>query len=301
MPGNANRRNLGGALLALALSLATPAWPAPSGFKPNLGPDLPAITVQCADLTLLLRQASQWTAGRIDYRGAPMTTERSAYGTVLSFPGTGFIGTAHLENEPEPLQSLRFFVDDREVAAPGPRLQGRRFRLERVSAIRGLELHCQVELRDNRLWETTRLQAKAAVPLKLLYHFMHAWQPGVSAFLAGRDGDAGPAFSGQLGDGDATARKFFVNEKVDWLAVYEPVSRQFAVSRLLAAPDRGGHVSMLWNVPGSYRKYYLKCFEDAAVPAGFSGTWRMVTGFGAAAPENWAVEAQRLAGALRGP
>jgi hypothetical protein len=73
-------------------------------FKPKLGPDLPAITVSCGDVSLLLRQASQWTPRRIDFRGHAMTTERSAYGTVFSFPDCGFIGTAHLENEPEPLK-----------------------------------------------------------------------------------------------------------------------------------------------------------------------------------------------------
>jgi hypothetical protein len=73
------------------------------------------------------------------------------------------------------------------------------------------------------------------------------------------------------------------------------------VSRLLSAPEKGGHISMIWNVPGSYRKFYLKCFEKASLPAGFQGTWRMVTSFGASAPENWRLAARTLANQLRDP
>ncbi|WP_146848714.1 hypothetical protein [Brevifollis gellanilyticus] len=81
-------------LLAFSLRLAA----APPGFKPNMGPELPRITVNCGEVGMLLRQASQWTPGRLDFRGKAMTTESSAYGTVFSFPDIGFIGTGHLEN-----------------------------------------------------------------------------------------------------------------------------------------------------------------------------------------------------------
>ena len=42
-------------------------------FKPNLGPDLPTITVTCGDVSLVLRQASQWTPARIDYKGKALS------------------------------------------------------------------------------------------------------------------------------------------------------------------------------------------------------------------------------------
>ncbi|MFO1486718.1 MAG: hypothetical protein U1F71_25385 [Verrucomicrobiaceae bacterium] len=279
-------------VLTAALQSATP-------FKPNLGPDLPTITVSCGDVTLLLRQASQWTPGRIDFRGHAMTTERSAYGTVFSFPDVGFIGTAHLENEPEKLQSLAFFLDDQPVATPTAELKGRSFRLERKSRIRSFDLTCVVELKDNRLHETTTIHTDEAVTLKLLYHFMHAWLPSVSAFLAGTDAAPDKTILGPLHDGDDTARKFFINQRVDWMAVYEPKSSQFAVSRLLAVPEQGEHIAMIWNVPSSYRKFYLKCFASSSVPAGFTGTWRMVTAFGSSGAEKWEPAARKLATELR--
>lgn len=282
----------------LCLAFASPAA-AKEPFKPNLGPDLPTITVTCGDVSLLLRQGTQWTPGRIDFRGSAMTTERSAYGTVFSFPNVGFIGTAHLENEPEPLQSLAFTLDGQTVTHPAETLVGTTFRFERHSRIRDFHLHNRIELSDNQLIETTTVKTEKAVPLTLVYHFMHAWQPTVSAFVAGKDAAPDATLSGSLNDDPATARQFHINDRVDWIAVYEPNSQQFAVSRLLSTPELGGQVSMIWNVPGNYRKYYLKCFAGLTVPAGFEGTWKMVTAFGQSTPETWQTAATTLAGQLK--
>lgn len=283
-------------VLGLALTIFVSAK---EPFKPNLGPDLPRITVTCGDVTLLLRQVTQWTPGRIDFRGKAMTTESSAYGTVFSFPDVGFIGTAHLENEPEKLQSLDFFLDDKPIEAPTAELKGGGFRLERKSRIRAFDLTNITEIKDHRLYETTTVHTAEAVPLKLVYHFMHAWRPTVSAFLAGSDAAPEKQISGPLRDDTEVVRKFYINERVDWMAVYEPQSGQFAVSRLLQAPELGGQIATIWNVPGTYRKFYLKCFNNATVPADFTGTWRMVTAFGSSPPEAWEAAARTLAAQLQ--
>lgn len=285
------------------LFLIAACLPVPAGlaapFKPNLGPDLPTITVTCGEVTLLLRQATQWTPGRIDFRGKPMTTEKSAYGTVFSFPGVGFIGTAHLENEPEPLTSLSFYLNGQPVADPAATLEGDTFRLVRESTIRGFRLKCVTELRDNRLIETTSVSADTAIPLKVVYHFMHAWSPTAAEFLAGIDASPGEAIGGPLTDAGSDARKFHIQQRVDWMGIHDPATARYAVSRLLDAPEAGGHISMVWNVPGSYRKYYLRCFSDETVPAGFDGTWRMVTAFGEADAATWKAGAKKLAEELR--
>lgn len=281
--------------LALLLPLLAGSLCAAEPFRPNLGPDLERFTVTCGKVTLLMRQASQWTPGRIDHEGFAMTTEKSAYGTVLSFPDVGFIGTAHLENEPETLTKLEFFLDDRLVAEPEPEMRGGRFRSVRESVIRGVRLRCEIELKDDRLTETTTLTAEQDTPLKLLYHFMHAWTPTVSAWLAG-SGDQSEGAA--LLDSEEVVRKFYIQKRVDWMAVYEPESARFGVSRLLEAPEEAGNVAMLWNVPGTYRKYYLRCFDNTTVPSGFSGTWRMVTAFGKADAGNWEDAARRLAAEL---
>jgi hypothetical protein len=58
-------------------------------------------------------------------------------------------------------------------------------------------------------------------------------------------------------------------------------------------------MAMIWNVPSSYRKFYLKCFTNATVPAGFEGTWRMVTAFGASDAAGWEKAARELVQALK--
>lgn len=269
-----------------------------SAAKAEPGPDLPAITVRCGETGLLLRRASQWTPGRIDFRGKAMTTERSAYGTVFSFPGVGFIGTGHLENEPEPISSLAFFLDGKEVAEPTAEMSGERFRFVRESTVRDFRLRCEIELKDDRLYEITTVRTEADVPLTLVYHFMHAWNPTVSAFLAGSDDAPGEGEGGAFLDTEEEARKFHIKRRVDWVAVFDPTIGRFAVSRLLAAPEVAGNVSMIWNVPGTYRKYYLMCFDKKTVPSGFEETWHMVTGFGEAGADSWEAKAKALAAEL---
>lgn len=277
----------------LALLVFVSAQVSGSDFKPNIGPDLESITVTCGDVTMLLRQASQWTPGRFDYKGKPMTTEKSAYGTVFSFPETGFIGTAHLENEPEELKSLRFYADDQEIPTPTSEITAKTFRLERESKIRTFQLTNVIEIQDNKISETATIKTDEATPLKLVYHFMHAWKPTCSAFISAAEGE-----SETLKDTDDVARLFYINQPVDWMAIYEPESSQYAVSRLIQFPDEAKPFSKLWNVPGTYRKYYLQSFSNATVPAGFEGTWKMVTAFGSSSVEDWTDKAKGLAGSL---
>ncbi|GEP41251.1 hypothetical protein BGE01nite_05420 [Brevifollis gellanilyticus] len=179
-------------------------------------------------------------------------------------------------------------------------MKGKTFRLERKSRVRKLfDLECVIEIKDDRLYETSTVYAAEAVPLKMLYHFMHAWKPSVSAYAAGIDAQPDKIIAGPLTDATDTVRKFYITQRVDWMAVHEPESGQFAVSRLLEAPELGKHVTMLWNVPGAYRKFYLMCFSKETVPAGFTGAWKMVTAFGAAGTETWESQARKVAKELR--
>jgi len=282
-------------LLLLSLAIDAKA----QEFRPNLGPDLPAITVTCDDISILLRRKSQWTLGRIDFRGIPMTTDRSAYGTVFSYPNIGFIGTAHLENEPEDLQSLSFSLDGNELVNPKPELQGESFRFRRESKVRDFRLINVVEIKNNRLYETTNVVAEAETPLNLVYHFMHAWTPTMSTLLAGNDDRSDEDLLQPLLNEKDVDRTFYVNRSVDWLSVYEPNSKQFAVSRLLEAPQNSKSESTVWNVVGTYRKYYLVAFRNETVARGFAGTWRMVTAFGQSDEEQWPKAARDLALQLR--
>lgn len=264
-------------------------------FVPEVGPEVQRITVSCGDVSVLFRGASQWTPGRFDYKETPMTTERSAYGTVFNFPEVGFIGTAHFENEAEDLKSVRFFIDGEYLEAPEATLNGETFRLERRSKIRAFNLENVTEIHNNRIVETTTISTDEEVPLKLVYHFMHAWSTEVSAYLAVDESSPEKPYRGVLNDTKELERNFFINRTVDWVAVYHKASGQFAVSSLLQKPREIVSPSKIWNVPGAYRKYYLTAFQNRTVPAGFKGTWKMVTAFGSASPDSWEMAAETVA------
>ncbi len=284
-------------IACLLLPLATSA--SAEDFRPNIGPDLPSITVKCGEVTILLRQSTQWTPGRIDFRGTPMTTERSAYGTVFRYPETGFIGTAHLENEPEDLQSLSFFLDGKELTTLEATLNGKSFRFVRESKIRRFILTNIIEIKNNRLYETATIKAEVETPLSLVYHFMHAWTPTASELIAGNDDKPDDDIHQPLLDDENVSRLFYINRSVDWLSIYEPNSSQFAVSRILEVPKNTESISTIWNVPNTYRKYYLRGFQNQTVPKDFNGTWRMVTAFGHEDPGKWQPAAKDLAEKLR--
>ena len=280
--------------LSLHISVADGAEP----FRPNLGPDLESILVKCGDVSILLRRNSQWTPGRFDFLGKAMTTEASAYGTVFSVPDVGFIGTRHLENEPEPLLSLKFYADGKELVDVDEELVAEKsFRFVRESEIRQFRLRCEWEIRDNQIIETSTVTTDNGGDLNYLYHFMHAWKASVSAYTAGVDGE-GIVDSGDLRDTDGE-RRFVINRHVDWVGVYEPESGQFAVSRLLSEPEKGKSTSKIWKVPNAYRKYYLTCLSKTSVPAGYTGTWKMVTAFGKCQEDELEKKAVRLAESIR--
>ena len=280
------------------LSLHIPTAEGAEPFRPNLGPDLESILVKCGDVSLLLRRNSQWTPGRFDYLGKAMTTESSAYGTVFSIPDVGFIGTRHLENEPEPLRSLSFYADGKELIDLTEEIVAEKsFRFTRESEIRQFRLRCEWEICDNRIIETATVTTDSGGDLDYLYHFMHAWKPSVSAYVAGVDGE-GVVDSGDLRDTDGE-RKFVINRHVDWVGVYESESGQLAVSRLLSEPENGQSTSKIWKVPRAYRKYYLTCLSKTSVPPGYRGTWKMVTAFEKCQEDEWEEKAVSLAGSLR--
>jgi len=195
------------------------------------------------------------------------------------------------------VQELEFYLDGERVAEPGERLVGKTFRMERRSKVKAFDMHRTVELRDDRLWETVRVSCGEATPLKLVYHFMHAWNPSATEYLAGED--SGDEVTGTFEADLDAERSFVVNEEVDWVAVYDGPLKKFSVARLVERPGAGGAMSKIWDVPGTYRKHYLQCFTNETVPKGFKGTWRTVTAFGEAGAGEWKAKARKLAGELK--
>ena len=255
------------------------------------------LSVKCGDLAVNFEGPKRrWTIENIRFQDVLVAPQNGASGTVFNFPDIGFIGTAHHENEVEPVDNLEFFLDGKKLADIPAEVSGETFRLQRKSHVKTFTLEGEVELRDNRIWETAtfRLPADAdPVPLKLVYHFMHPWHVDSTDYMAGRDGKI--TASGELDRSEQEDRKFYVNEEVDWIAIYNANTKTYLVSYLLEKPDVSTAIAAIWNVNGAYRKFYLRCFTNDTVPSGFEGTYRMVTGFGVAEEAEWKKVATELA------
>jgi len=81
-----------------------------------------SVTVECGDLAVRFESRSFRTLSRGDSRGRRLGTDRfgSHYGNVFHFPGTGFIGSGHTENENEEPLEMSLFLDGKAVANPDP-------------------------------------------------------------------------------------------------------------------------------------------------------------------------------------
>jgi hypothetical protein len=311
------------ALLTATVIVTISASADESNASTALGPV--ALKIGCGDVLLRIDGPLKWTINRIEYKGTPLAIENSAYGTVFLFPGIGFIGSGHLldhKDGAEDVLGIEMYLDNKKLSWPAEKtfsskqlqfylepnrplpqpvelVKGKQFSQHKLSRILDCNLDCIIKLRDNRLYEETTFSAQKQVPLDLVYNFMHAWIDTATAFLSGKD--AGDEVAGDLKDSKEVTNVQYINKEMDWMAVYDGPSGKGAVSRLLAKPQLGGAVMFIRNCPKIYRKFYLMSFTKETVPAGFTGTYRMVTTFFEAPSDKWQDSARKLAKELKTP
>ena len=259
-----------------------------------------SLKVTCSDVLIRIDGPKMWTPSRIEYKGTLLGIEDSAYGTVLGFPAIGWLGTAHKLDIPdgqEDVRSLEFYLEDEKFTASEHEISGKSFKLIKKSRILNVYIENITELKNNRIYETAVMKAKQETPLNVAYHFMHAWTPTATAFLAcATDGNE---LQDVLKDSNDVKGKHYVLRDLAWIAVYDGPSGKGIVSRLLEKPEIGGGNSLLVNAPAIYRKCYVMCFEGKSLPAGFEGKYRMVTGFFEAKSNEWQDAARKLSQDLK--
>ncbi|MHC4399354.1 MAG: hypothetical protein ACYTG0_06725 [Planctomycetota bacterium] len=248
------------------------------------------IVVESGDLEVRFESRSFWTLYRIDYKKTRLCLDQwgSHYGSVVSFPGVGFIGSGHTENENEQILDVRLFVDGKPVSQPKSTVRCREFRLEKKSRIRDFVLHTAIAVRDNRILEEVKLRADKPTPVNLIYHFMHPWTPTATEYLA------------ELLDGSRVEGVFNGDraQKIDgatrWSAVYDGPSGMGAVTYVLDAPSDDDWRTRYWDVPDRYRKHYLTTFLGKTVPGDREFLYRVVTVPVEASAPRWKDAAARI-------
>ena len=255
------------------------------------------IIARVGDLEVRFESRSFWTLYRVDYRGTRLGLDRwgSHYGSVVSFPGVGFIGSGHTENEDEQVLDLKLLVDGRPVDKPESTVSCREIQLQKRSRIRDIFLDTEIDVQGDRIIEDVRVRTDKPTPVNLIYHFMHPWTPTATEYCAELlDGThAGGAFTG-----DRTQK---IDQATRWSAIYDGPSGKGAVTCVLNAPSDDDWRTRYWDVPDRYRKHYLATFLSRTVPPGREFHYRVVTVPFEAASERWKEEAARVAGTYQLP
>jgi hypothetical protein len=254
-----------------------------------------SLTATVGDVLVRIDGPKLWTLSRIEYKGALLGVEDSAYGTVVNIRNVGNLGTAHFldvpghpgEVEKEQVNELRFFVDDRQLRddelSDQMKVSGQRFRLERNSTIRSFSLQSELDEHDGLLFQSVRIRTKQPVDLKLMVPLMYAWTPTATHYLFGSNNGEITEGAFQPNPGEKTRQ---ITEKGElWGGVYDPASNKGTVSVVLESPEAGRNTFLVIDAPKVYRKFALMPFSEAIVPAGFDATYRIVTGFVSAASE----------------
>ena len=283
------------------ITLLMPLVPETLAVPPAKEPVRPtSLTASVGDLLVRIDGPKLWTLSGIEYKGTVLAVEDSAYGTVVTYPGAKHLGTAHFldvpghpgEIEKENVTDLRFYLDDRPLQnlTDTMSISGKSFRVERVSKIRTFDLDSVLDVRDGVVRQSAHLRAPVAVDLQMSYPLMYAWTPTATDYLFG------------MNDGTEKAGKFNtattkpsegLEKTARWMAVYDPPSGKGAAALLVSLPEKVDGWFQYTDAPGIYRKLRLMSFVKTTVPAGFDGTFCMVTGCFSSTPDDWKARARK--------
>ena len=245
------------------------------------------------DLQVRFESRSFWSLYRIDYKGDRLCRDTfgSHYGTVANYPGVGFIGTGHTENEDEQVLALALTVDGKPVEKPEAAYKCKEIRLTKDSKIRDLALRTVITVAEGRIVEDVVLKAEQPSKMTLIYHFMHPWVDAATDFLA------------ELPDGSKVEGAFNsdggqkVDKPVRWSAIYVAPMGKGAVTYVAAVPAGRTWSTRYWDKGGVYRKHYLTTFMGETVPTGEEFHYRAITMPFAAGQDAWKEAAAKVAAA----
>lgn len=222
------------------------------------------IFITAGELQTRLEKRSFWTLYRLDWKGKRLGVDNfgSHYGSVANFPGTGFIGSGHTENEDEKILAIELSIDGKTVkGTPAGKYNCREAVLIKKSSLRDLVLHTKIRILGDRIEQQVTLSASKDTPLELIYHFMFPMTTEMTLWHGLKnDGQYnGGEFSGSGG--------FVANAPMKWLALYAPTLGSGAVVAITKTPPNVPTISKIWDMPPRYRKFYFQAFTKSSVPA----------------------------------
>jgi hypothetical protein len=260
-------------------------------YDPNQWPA--DIIANVADLHVRFESRSFWTLYRINYKEKILGIDQfgSHYGTVARFPGIGFIGSGHRENEDERILSLQLKVDGKPVTKPAQRYDCKSIELLKTSRIKNLTFNTYIKVADNRIDEEVTLKALSATDVNSVIFFMHPWSTDFSDYAAF---DTDPMITGKFAD----SKKFMIEKPARMTSVYCEKLQMGVVEYLSKVPENVIFRTRYWDVPKRYRKHYLRAFINSTIPPDTEFTFHMTTVPFQSEPDNWLKNAKRTAASL---
>lgn len=222
------------------------------------------IIITAGDLQTRLEKRSFWTIYRLDWRGKRLGVDNfgSHYGSVANFPGTGFIGSGHTENEDEKILAIELSIDGKAVKEiPEAKYSCKEAVLIKKSSIKDLVLHTEIRILGDRIEQQVTLSAIKDTQLELIYHFMFPMTTGMTQWCGVSDNGRhiGGTFTGSGG--------FVASTSVKWLALYAPELGSGVFIAVTQTPQEIPSFAKVWDMPPRYRKFYLQSFTKLSVTA----------------------------------
>ncbi len=242
---------------ATELAAAFPVTVAETPVQPNVlydegVPEHGFMTAQTDNYKVLFEASSAWTMDEISYKDTVVAGPTGHFGTVLVPAGGKWIGTGHTEGGREVVHTLALTVDGVDTPIEvGATFTGHEIVLTKTSTIHKFAATHTITITDDEIVERAQLHATEAHDLKLMYLFMHCWEPSTTTYLA-------ELADGELVEGTLVADKGMeVNADARWVAQYMP-ENSFGLLQYMPEVATGpGSATKIWDQP-RYHKCYIQ-------------------------------------------
>ena len=251
--------------------------------------------VNCSNLQVRFDKRKAYNMNSIIYKGKVLGIDKGGahYGTVIKFPGVGFIGTGHSDIEAEKIVSLYAFADGKVVNLKLLKENAiikaeKSFKLIRKSKIRNIHITNTIQIVDDTIEENVKMHADTNVELELIYNFMYPWTIEMTDYCAMLKNDK--TVQGK----SSRKHKFKIMKEALWVAVYSSKLQAGAVSKLIKVDKKTKNQSRLWDRT-QYLKYYLMSYNKQVLPADSNIEFQMKTSFFLAPEDTWKKKIMKLA------
>ena len=224
----------------------------PNGLYDEGVPEHGFMTVQTDNYEVLFEASSAWTMDEIHYKGTMVAGPTGHFGTVLVPAGGKWIGTGHTEGGREVVHAVTMTVDGVDTPIEvGATITGHDIVLTKTSTIHKFAATHTITITDDEIVERAQLHATEAHDLKLMYLFMHCWEPSTTTYLA-------ELADGELVEGTLVADKGMeVNADARWVAQYMPENSYGLLQYMPEVATGPGAATKIWDQP-RYHKCYIQ-------------------------------------------